>query len=145
MNRQEIGQLLTVAAGFDNRKVDRVTVEAWAMIPDIAQGRYDDALAAVVAHQTGPKRHEYLTVSHIVDAMRAGERQSEYQIEADVRSAKARNMIPAAYPPRQPLPNDVRHALATIRELENRQAQTLAVDFLEPATPIDVGDVGKRP
>jgi hypothetical protein len=144
VNRQEIGQLLTVAGGFDNRKVDRVSVEAWALVPEIVQARYEDALAAVVAHQTGPKRHEYLTVSHIVDALRAGERQSDYEVEADVRSAKARGMIGADYPPRQPLPHDVRHALATIRERENRHAQTLAVDFLEPATPVELGQVGKE-
>lgn len=71
MNKEEIGKLLTLASGFDKRKLDRVSVEAWALVPEIAQGDYEAAKAAVVAHQTGPNAGEYLTVNHIVSALAA--------------------------------------------------------------------------
>jgi hypothetical protein len=144
MKQSEVGKLLTIASGFDRRDVDPITIESWSRVPEIINADFEEAAAAVVAHQTGPHAGEYLTVNHIVSALAAGERRAQYQVEADVRSAKARGMIGADYPPRQPLPHDVRHALATIRERENRQAQTLAVDFLEPATPVELGQVGKE-
>src|SRR5690606_35991583 len=101
MNKREIAQLLTVASGFDRRVVDELTVEAWASVPELAAAPYDAAVAAVVAHQTSPKRTEYLTVGHIVDALRVNGRSTAAAIEADVRSAKARGLIGRDWPARQ--------------------------------------------
>ncbi|KQW07636.1 hypothetical protein ASC66_01155 [Leifsonia sp. Root4] len=145
MDKIEIGKLLTLAAGFDNRKVDRMTVEAWALVPEMAGADYEAAKAAVVAHQTGPNRSEYLTVGHIVAALRLGGRSTVAAVEADVRSAKARGLIESSWQPRAPLPTDVADALFTLREGERRAAaERFEFDQLE-GVPVDVGEVGLRP
>ena len=145
MNKQEIGMLLTLAAGFDNRKVDNVSVSAWELIPEIAAASYEDAKTAVIEHHRGPRRHEYLSVGHMVDALQVAERNSDYEIEADVRSAKARGLIESSWPNRQPLPADVKHGLQSMRELDRRNAAAFSeLDVLE-GRPVDVGDVGRRP
>lgn len=145
MNKTDIAKLLTLASGFDRRVVDPVTVEAWALVPEIVAADYEAAKAAVVAHQTGPKAGEYLTVNHIVAALNADARRSDSEIEADVRSAKARGLIESSWPNRQPLPADVKHGLQSMRELDRRNAAAFSeLDALE-GRPIDVGDVGRRP
>lgn len=126
MNKTEIAKLLTLASGFDRRVVDPVTIEAWALVPELVSADYEDAKRAVVAHQTGPKRDEYLTIGHVVDALRAAHRGSDSAVEADVRSAKARGLIDRSWPARDPLPADVSDALLTIREREQRVARELS-------------------
>lgn len=143
MNKREIAQLLTIASGFDRRDVDDVTIEAWALVPEFIAADYNAAVAAVVAHQTGPKRAEYLTIGHIVDALRVDGRSTLAAVEADVRSAKARGLVDASWPARNQLPADVRDALTTLRDGERRQADAwLALDGL-PNNPIDVASIGK--
>lgn len=142
--RADITKALAFASGFDQRKPSRAAVEAWACIPEIAAASYQQLEAVIIAHHRGPNRHEYLSVAHIVDALQVVERNSLYEIEADVRSAKARGLITSDWPTRRPLPDDTQHQLATIRERENRQANAhLELDFLEP-NPVDVGHVGRR-
>lgn len=143
MNKVEIAKLLTIASGFDRRDVDDVTIEAWALVPEFIAADYNAAVAAVVAHQTGPKRTEYLTIGHIVDALRVDGRSTLAAVEADVRSAKARGLIDSSWPARQPLPDDVRDGLMTLREHERRAADAwLALDGL-PNNPIDIPTVGR--
>lgn len=122
MNKAEIAALLGVASGFDNRKPNHLAVEAWSMVPELQAATYEAALNAVVAHQTGPKRHEYLTVAHIVDALTEGRRDSRTAVAADVRSAKARGLISRDHSEKTPLPPDVSDALQTLRELDRRAA-----------------------
>lgn len=124
MNKREVAQLLTVASGFDRRVVDPVTVEAWALVPEIAAAEYQAAVNAVVAHQTGPRKAEYLTVGHVVDGLRVAERTDAKAVEVDVRSAKARGLIERSWPARQPLPPMVKEALFTLRDGERRAAET---------------------
>lgn len=144
MDKIEIGKLLTIAAGFDNRKVDRITVEAWALVPEMGAADFEAAKAAVVAHQTGPNRGEYLTVGHIVAALRIGGRSTLAAVEADVRSAKARGLIEPSWGARTPLPPDAADALFTLREGERRAAaERFAFDQIE-GVPVDVGEVGMR-
>ena len=144
MTKAEIAKLLTLASGFDRRVVDTITVEAWALIPELMDADYDDAKAAVLAHQVGPKREQYLTIGHIVDALKTGGRNTLAAIEADVRSAKARGLIEKSWPERDLLPEDVRDALFTLRDTERRVAQTrFEFDQIED-NPIDPGDVGKE-
>lgn len=123
MNKVEVGKLLALAAGFDNRKVDMVTTEAWAMVPEVVAADYESAKAAVVAHQTGVKRSEYLTVGHIVEALRVSGRNTASQIAADVRSARARGLVDKTWPDDDLLPDDIRDALFTLRDGERRLAQ----------------------
>ena len=116
MNRQEVAKVLTIASGFDRRTVDRVTVEAWALVPGIQAADYEDAVAAVVAHQTGPDRKEYLTVGHIVAATQVAARQTKELIAADVRSARARRLVDSGWPETKPVPDEVRHQLMSARD-----------------------------
>lgn len=144
MNKREIAQLLTLASGFDRRDVDEVTIEAWALVPELAAADYTAATAAVVAHQTGPKRSEYLTIGHIVDALRVNGRNTLAAVEADVRSAKARGLIDASWPARQQLPAKVRDTLTALRDGERRASEErLALDQMA-ARPFEVGAVGRE-
>lgn len=113
MNRTEVAQLLTLASAFDKRKVDDPTVLAWHAV--LKNFDYGLAEQAVIEHQAGALRREYLTVGHVVDAVRAASRQNPEQIEVDVRSAKARRWIPQDWPRRQPLPADMAARLAEAR------------------------------
>ena len=123
--------------------VDPVTIEAWALVPEMVAADFDAAVAAVVAHQTSPKRGEYLTLGHIAEALKVDGRNSLAAIEADVRSAKARRLIDRSWPARERLPQDVADSLFTLRDLERRQAaQRLELDQLDGA-PADVGSVGR--
>lgn len=124
MNRQEIAQLLTVASGFDRRTVDKVTVEAWALVPGIQAADYEDAVAAVVAHVTGPERKEYLTVGHVVAATQVAARQTKELVAADVRSARARKLIDMDWPENKPVPKEVRHQLMESRDEAREYAAT---------------------
>lgn len=141
MNKQEIAALLTVASGFDRRVVDAVTVESWALVPEITSASFEAARAIVVDHQTNMR--EYMTVAHVVAGLRSGGRQTRHSIEADVRSAKARGLLERAWPASKIVPVDVADALHTLRELERRAAsERLALDQIE-GSPVDVGDVGR--
>ena len=143
MNKHEIGMLLGLASGFDRRVVDPLTIEAWASVPEFANASYAAAKAAVIAHQTGPKRHEYLTIGHITDALKIDGRNSGRAIEEDVRSAKARGLVEKTWPDRQLLPEDIRQALFTLRDGERRAAlERSELDQLE-GSPIDPGNVGR--
>lgn len=122
MNRTEVAQLLTLASAFDRRKVDEPTVHAWwAVLRDFD---YRLAEQAIIEHQAGPLRKEYLTVGHVADAVRTASRQNPEQIEVDVRSAKARRWIPEDWPRRQPLPADMAARLAEARSGARQTAET---------------------
>ena len=142
MNKTQVGQILTLASGFDRFiVVDRVTTEAWFLA--IGQVDYDEAKAATVAHFTGPIAKEVFGVRHILNAVADVGRTSAAAIETDVRSAKARLLIDKSWPERQLLPDDVRDALFTLREFERRQAtDRLALDQGD-GVPVDVGMVGR--
>lgn len=141
MNKVEVGQVLTIASGFDRFiTVDRVTTEAWFLA--LANVDYADAQAATVAHFTGPLAKETFSVRHILNAVAVSSRTSQAAVEADVRSAKARGLIESSWQPRTPLPADVADALFTLREGERRAAaERFEFDQLE-GVPVDVGEVG---
>ncbi len=123
MNKTEVAQLLTVASGFDRRQVDELTVTAWHQVPEIAAANYDDAVKVVVAHQTAPEAAEYFTVRHLVAGMRKAKRTAD--IEADVRSAKARGIISESWPKRMPLNFPDAEKLAELRERDRQEAARL--------------------
>ena len=142
MNKTQVGQILTIASGFDRFiTVDRVTTEAWFLV--LGAIDYDEAQAAVVGHFTGPIAKEVFSVRHILNPVADGGRNTRAAIEADVRSAKARGLISKGWPDRQALPDEVKDALLTLRDLERRAATTR--DELEQGggSPADVGAVGR--
>lgn len=124
MNKVEVGQLLTIASGFDRFvTVDRVTTEAWFLA--LAEVDYSEAQAAVVAHFTGPRAKETFSVRHVLEAARITARSTPDAIEADVRSAKARGLLEPTYPAREPLPADVKALLFAARERDRETARVM--------------------
>jgi hypothetical protein len=142
VNKTQVGQILTIASGFDRFiTVDRVTTEAWFLV--LGAIDYDEAQAAVIGHFTGPIAKEVFSVRHILNAVADGGRNTRAAIEADVRSAKARGLISKGWPDRQALPDEVKDGLLTLRDLERRAAAVR--DELEQGggSPADVGAVGR--
>lgn len=142
MNKVEVGQVLTIASGFDRFiTVDRVTTEAWFLA--LSGVDYEEAKKVTVEHFIGPLAKETFGVRHILNAVADSGRNSPAAIEADVRSAKARGLIDRTWPSRDRLPADVADALFTLRDLERRQAaDPFELDQLE-GSPADVGTVGR--
>lgn len=124
MNAQEVAKFLAVASGFDNRRVDDLMVKAWSLVPEVRQATPDDALAIMVAHFGGSAHRDYFTVGVFAEAWRRMHRANPRDIESDVRSAKARGIAPADWPPTKMLPPDwaaqLREARAsTLKALES--------------------------
>jgi hypothetical protein len=124
MNKVEVGQLLTIASGFDRFvTVDRVTTEAWFLA--LGDVDYGEAQAVVLAHFTGPRAKETFSVRHVLEGVRDASRSTPEAIEADVRSAKARGLLEPTYPPREPLPADVKVLLFQARERDRETARLM--------------------
>jgi len=125
MNTSDAAKLLTVAAGFDRRQVTEVTATAWAAALD--GHSYAECERAIIAHHRDPaRRTTYLTVGHVLDRVEAGDRTSTADVEADVRSAKARGIIPADWPRRRELTPEAAYRLAQARERDRQEAVRLA-------------------
>lgn len=121
MNTQDAAKLLAVAAGFDNRRPDDLATAAWLEL--LGDFTYEQCRAAIVAHYRDPAtRHQYLTAAHVLDRVEAGERTSVDEVEADVRSAKARGIIAQDWPRRQPLTPEATYRLRAARERQRREA-----------------------
>jgi hypothetical protein len=132
MNKFEIAALLTIIGGFDNRKVDDNTINSWYLVPGIREADFEDAKAAAVAHVTGAQQGEYLMVGHIVAATQVSSRQTRELIAADVRSARARGMVPSNWPESDPVPADVFEQLTRIRAESRAVSQALAIEVGDP-------------
>ncbi|MEX8058597.1 hypothetical protein [Microbacterium sp. 16-032] len=121
MNTSDAAKLLTVAAGFDRRQVTEVTATAWAAALD--GHTYAECERAIIAHHRDPAtRTTYLTVGHVLDRVEAGDRTSTADVEADVRSAKARGIIPADWPRRRELTPEAAYRLAQAREHDRQES-----------------------
>lgn len=121
MNIIEVGKLLAVAAGFDNRHADDLQTAAWHEL--LGGYTYTQCHAALIGHYRDPDtRHKYLTAAHILDRLEIAERGKTYDIEADVRSAKARGLIDDSWPRREPLPPDVAALLKIARQNDTKAA-----------------------
>lgn len=130
MNKVEVGKLLTIASGFDRFiTVDRVTTEAWSLA--LSAVDFDDAQAVVLEHYVGPSGREALSVRHIIAATALKSRHTRELIEVDVRSAKARGLLPADHPAREPLPGDIARRLTAARE--NDRAEAVQYGEIQPA------------
>lgn len=121
MKDLDIVKLLTIASGYD-RFIDasaEPTRAAWLF----ALAPYDpsEVQRAVLKYYEEPDR-KTIQAAHVVDLIKTEKRLQPQQIEADVRSAKARQMIRADWPHNQPLPRDVAATLAAARSGENMRA-----------------------
>lgn len=121
MNVTEAAKLLTVAAGFDRRQVTELTATAWAAALD--GYRYVECERAVIEHHRDPAtRTTYLTVGHVLDRVEHAARAGAADVETDVRAAKARGIIAADWPRREPLPPDAAYKLAAARDRDRQEA-----------------------
>lgn len=127
MNKVEVGQLLTIASGFDRFvTVDRVTTEAWFLA--LSRVAYSQAQKAVVEHYTGPRAKETFSVRHVLEAVAVADRSTPELIETDVRAAKARGLLEPTHPPREPLPDDVKALLFAARERDRETARVMELE-----------------
>lgn len=117
MNIEDTAKLMTIAAAYDGRiVVDPLSIQAWHEI--LEPFVYEEAKDVVIAHQISPDRHRVLHVGDIREALGVRARRGRSQIEADVRSAKARGIITAEWPPAQELESEAMHALTEARQHE---------------------------
>ena len=124
MNKQEAATLLALAGAFDRWiRVDDLTATAWEFA--LADVPFELARLAVVEHYKGPNAHKAIMPADIITATELAARLTKPQVEADVRSAKARGLIEKGWPDRQLLPEDVRVRLAAAREVD--RAELLAL------------------
>lgn len=134
MNKSEAAKLLTVASGFDRRQVDELTATAWAAALD--GHTYVECERAIIEHHRDPAtRTTYLTVGHVLDRVEAGARTNVVDVETDVRAAKARGIIPADWPRREPLTPEAAYRLQAARERDRQEAIRLSVGELEGPRP----------
>lgn len=124
MMPSEAGALLTIASGFDRRKVDAGTMSAWAEALD---GYSTEQVRAVIMkHFTDPDtRHKYLSIGDVLDRLEEVDRSQSREVADDVRAAKARRLIGSDWPGRQRLPADVAAKLRELREAERSELKAL--------------------
>lgn len=124
MNKLEAAKLLMLASGFDRwMRADDLTSTVWGKA--LCDVPYKLAEEAVVAHYSGETAHKQLMPADIIKATEHAARLTRGQVEADVRSAKARGLVEKSWPDRQLLPEEVRVRLAAAREVD--RAELLAL------------------
>lgn len=140
MNRPEVRRLLGyISAGFDNRALSDATAEVWSEeLPDVT---FDVAKEAVRRHFRKPTPRPYLSLDVLMDEIRVLTRQTTTAIEEDVRSAKARGLLDASWPARDPLPAEIAARLAEARQAFAREAA--AIESAVIAQPRSLGDLNR--
>lgn len=142
MNEPEVRRLLGyISAGFDNRQLSTATVDVWTV--ELADVDADDALQAVRHHFRKPAPRDYLSLDVLLEQIRVDTRQTPTAIEEDVRSAKARGFIDAAWPARKALPRPVAERLAQARLDFALAAEAIEAGVVETPRALDVGTVGR--
>lgn len=124
MNLTDVAKLLTLASGFDRRQVDDVTIAAWHAIPEVAAGSFLDAQTVLIEHHRNS--HDYFTVTHLAAGLRQIGRSARADVEADVRSARARGIVAADHPLDEPLTPDEVALLASAREATRAELEAAA-------------------
>jgi hypothetical protein len=137
MNIPETTQLLVAIARFDNRDYDQATINAWhMMLEDVS---YADAEAAVKNHFRNS--HDYFTVTHIHDYVKAKAVEDEKFMADAVKTARGLGLV-EGWPTR--LTDEEMHAVLDWRERNNAKYQnTRAINDGTPNTPINVGTIGR--
>lgn len=140
MQLKEVGQLLTIISSFDNRKLDESTAVSWKLMID---RHFPDASlmeAQEVVLDWFGTANPYFEVRHLIDGLRRKHRRFARQVETDVRSAKARGIVPANWPARDPLPWHVVEALEAARARDREVAAQYAIEGPNvPGVELEVG------
>lgn len=130
MDKEQAATLLAVAGAFDRWiRLDDLTATAWHLA--LADVSFDLARDAVVEHYKGVDAHKQIMPADIIKATEVTGRLTRGQVEADVRSAKARGLVSKAWPDRGLLPEDVRVKLAAAREADRMELLALG-SMVEP-------------
>ena len=133
--------VLARISNFDNRKLDPAVARDWKVMLDRelhGRGTVEDAMEVVLDHFAQPDP-PYFTVGLLAEGLRKRLRLTPKQIVDDVRSAKARGLLPSGHDPRAPLPADVAERLAAARA----EARSEAHEVEAGDSPLAL-DVGKR-
>lgn len=140
MELQEVGMVLARVANFDNRRLDPAVARDWKVVLDRqlhGRGTIEDAMEVVLDHFAQPDP-PYFTVGLLVDGLRERLRLTPKAISDDVRSAKARGLLPAGHDPRVPLPVEVAERLAAARAAD-RESTPAELEVGVGAFQIEVG------
>ena len=135
MNAKEAGQLLAILSAIDNREVDTTKAQGWAWaLSDVPYSRGVEAAQRAI--RAGVR---YIDVQ----AIRAQLKEMQPQLESDVRSAKARGIIPESWDKHQPLTHELEEQLRTIRAREYEATNDRPEEITGTGTPQDLGQVGR--
>ncbi|MET8648503.1 hypothetical protein [Nocardia aurea] len=74
MTRDEVLELLQVANGYDNRKIDNIMAACWSESARRARWTFHEAVDAVHEHFASGKPREYLMPGHVTEHVRASRR-----------------------------------------------------------------------
>ncbi|WP_206556301.1 hypothetical protein, partial [Curtobacterium luteum] len=88
-----------------------------------------------------PTPRPYLSLDVLMEEIRVLTRQTTTAIEEDVRSAKARGLLDASWPAREPLPAPVAQRLAEARQAFAKQAAAIESRVIE--NPRSLGELGR--
>lgn len=129
ISRGDAARAVMLAQGFGNYFVgDEAAALAWHMAFKGRDFTLDQVMQAITDHCMNPDIKETVQPKHIIDALTEGRRDSTKQVEADVRSAKARGLVARDWPTAGVLPPDVQDALQTLREGDRRYAEQNAIE-----------------
>jgi hypothetical protein len=143
VNEPEVRRLLGyISAGYDNRQLSAATATVWT--EELGDVDYDTAKQAVRNHFRKPSPREYLSLDVLLEQIRVDTRRTPTAIEEDVRSAKARGLIEASWPRREPLPREVAELLARARAEFAETAAAIEAGVVATPRALDVGTVGRK-
>lgn len=121
MNKEQAATVLALAGAFDRWiRVDDVTATAWEYA--LADVPFEFARESVIEHYKGPDAHKALMPADVIRRVEVKARRTRWQVEADVRTAKAYGLVEKDWPDRQVLSEEVRQRLEELREGVRREA-----------------------
>lgn len=136
MNAREAGQLLAILSAVDRREVDATTAQGWAWA--LNEVAFEHALeAARRAMNTGA----YVDVNAIKGQLKS----MRPRLEADVRSAKARGIVPESWPRTKPLTGELEAQLRAAQSAEWADTNDRPEEITPGAHQPDVGITMRSP
>lgn len=125
MNATEAGLILARLSAVDRREVDKTTAQGWAWaLADVTYERGLEAAERAVRSGAG-----YVDITAIRRELKA----MQPRFETDVRSAKARGLVPADWPNRKPLPVEIERRLREAQGLEYGHTNDVDLDAITAA------------
>lgn len=129
MNASEALKLLSVLAEIDRREFNATTGQAWAWaLEDVEYARGLEA--AKRAMKAGEKYIDLQTIQHQLRAMQP-------RLEADVRSAKLRGVIPDDWPKHKPLTLALEAELRHLQKIDYSIHNDAALDTMNAPKELD--------